>query len=277
VLNQQIISGRVMQPIHYKGFIANYSVLLAIVISCSLEWRRRSAASWQFSKRGLMWVAVAALEWGVIETYQAANRSAPANKQAAADMSIYRRLNKAETLSKNREQIVLFSDPRVADGAPAASPLAVLWAPHMMVYTSTTTAESKERLYKQLYYTGFGAKELDAYFHGAEVYYGYAAGMFGFDRVIDGLNSGAKPISSDELNQETLHYVNYAASFSHERAAADRLSYVVTPINDQPNLSNLDRWYERDAGERVGNFMLYRVRLKDAAPESAEEKVSRLN
>lgn len=276
VLNQQIITGRVMQPIHYKGLVANYSVLLAIVISCGLEWRRRSAASWRFSKRGLVWVAIAALEWGAIETYQAANRSAAANKQAAADMSVYRHLNKQETPPDNREQIVLFSDPRAADGAPAAAPLAVLWAPHMMVYTSTTTAESKERLYKQLYYTGFGAQELNAYFHGAEVYYGYAAGIFGFDRVIDGLNSGAKPISSDELNQATLQYVNYAASFDYDRAAADRLSYVVTPINDQPNLSNLDRWYQRDAGERVGNFMVYRVQLKDAAPESAE-KVSRLN
>ena len=41
VLNQQIITGRLMQPIHYKGFIANYSVLIAIVISGALGWRKR--------------------------------------------------------------------------------------------------------------------------------------------------------------------------------------------------------------------------------------------
>lgn len=186
-------------------------------------------------------------------------------------MAVYVRLNQQAQNSRqtSSEQVVLFSDPRAADGAPAASPLAVLWAPHMLVYTGTTTDESKERLYRQLYYTGFGARELDAYFHGSEVYYGYAAGMFGFDRIIDGLNSSAKPISKQELNDETLSYTKYAESFNRERASNPRLSYVVTPIVDEPNLSNLDRWYERNAGERIGKFMLYRVKLKDETSEES--------
>ena len=272
VLNQQIITGRVMQPIHYKGFIANYSVLIAIVISLALGWRRESGESWRLSKRALLWVAVAALEWGSIETYQAANKSADANNKAAADMAVYVRLNEQahNTRPNSDEQVVLFSDPRTADGAPAASPLAVLWAPHMLVYTSTTTLESKERLYRQLYYTGFGVKELDAYFHGSEVYYGYAAGMFGFDRIIDGLNSNAKPISRQEMTDEILSYTKYAEGFNREHASNPRLSYVVTPIGSETDLSNLDRWYERDAGERVGNFTLYRLKLRD---ETREESV----
>ena len=35
------------------------------------------------------------------------------------------------------------------------------------------------------------------------------------------------------------------------------------PTDDERNVSNLDRWYERDRGERVGNYMLYRVSLRD--------------
>ena len=187
-------------------------------------------------------------------------------------MAVYVRLSEQATnsLPNGNEQVVLFSDPRAADGAPAALPLAVLWAPHMLVYTSTTTLESKERLYRQLYYTGIGAKELDAYFHGARVYYGYAAGMFGFDRIIDGLNSSAKPIRRQELNDEMLSYTKYVEGFNRERASNPRLSFVVTPIGDEPNLSNLDRWYERDAGERIGKFMFYRVKLRD---EKIEESV----
>lgn len=271
VLNQQVITGRVMQPIHYKGLIANYSVLIAIVISGALGWRKGSGEIWRPSRRVLLWIAIAALEWGSIETYQAANKSAEANNKAASDMAIYARLNEQAHNSRptSNEQVVLFSDPRAADGAPAASPLAVLWAPHMLVYTGTTSVESKERLYRQLYYTGFGARELDAYFHGSEVYYGYAAGMFGFDRIMDGLNSRAKPISRQELNDETLSYTKYAESFNRERASNPRLSYVVTPIVDEPNLSNLDRWYERNAGERIGKFMLYRVKLRDEKPQES--------
>jgi hypothetical protein len=272
VLNHQIITGRVMQPIHYKGFIANYSVLIAIVISLALGWRKESGESWRLSKRALLWAAVAALEWGSIETYQAANKSAEANNKAAADMAVYVRLNEqAHNAQPNsNDQVVLFSDPRAADGAPAASQLAVLWAPHMLVYTSTTTLESKERLYRQLYYTGFGVRELDAYFHGSKVYYGYAVGLFGFDRIIDGLNSSAKPISKQEMTDEILSYTKYAEGFSREHASNPRLSYVVTPIGDETDLSNLDRWYERDAGERVGNFTLYRLKLRD---ETLEESV----
>jgi hypothetical protein len=39
-------------------------------------------------------------------------------------------------------------------------------------------------------------------------------------------------------------------------------AYVVTDADSEPNLSNLDRWYERDQGERHGKFILYRLRLK---------------
>jgi hypothetical protein len=33
--------------------------------------------------------------------------------------------------------------------------------------------------------------------------------------------------------------------------------------DEERNLSNLDRWYERDRGERIGNYTLYRVSLRD--------------
>jgi len=139
----------------------------------------------------------------------------------------------------------------------------------MLVYTSTTTVESKERLYRQLYYSGFGAKELDAYFHGSEVYYGYAAGMFGFDRTIDGLNSSAQPITKQERNDEMRSYISYVESFDRAQASSPRLSYVVTAIGEESALSNLDRWYERDAGEKIGKFMCYRVKLREEKLEKA--------
>lgn len=273
VLNQQMITGRLMQPIHYKGFIANYSVLIAVVICGALEWRISAGASWRLSKRALLWIAIAALEWGAIETYQAANKSHNANLMAAADRAVYVRLNKQPKNGRagGNEPVVLFSDPRAADGAPVVSPLGVLWAPHMLVYTSTTSQESKERLYQQLYYTGFGTKQLDDYFHGGEVYYGYAAGMFGFDRTIDGLNPHAKPITKQDLNDESRSYAKYVDEFDRKRASNPRLSYVVTPIGEELSLANLDRWYERDAGERIGKFMFYRVKLRDEVPDQAGE------
>src|SRR5215813_1671395 len=68
VLNQQIITGRVMQPIHYKGFVTNYSVLIAMVMIAGLSWRTRAGQGWKLSRKALVWVAIAALEWGGLES-----------------------------------------------------------------------------------------------------------------------------------------------------------------------------------------------------------------
>jgi hypothetical protein len=247
-------------------------VLIAMVMIAGLSWRTGTGQGWKFSKKALVWVAIAALEWGGLESYQAAKRSRVANEQAADEMVVYTRLKEESREHANSsEQVVLFNDLRMADGAPAASPFAVLWAPHLVVYSSTTTAESKERLYRHLYYTGVGVKDLDDYFNGRNVYYGCAVGLFGFDRLIDGLNPNAKPISAQEKADELRSYGAYASSFDWERAANPRLSYVVTPIAEEPNLSNLDRWYQRDAGEVVGKFKIYRVSLRD---EKVAETVS---
>src|SRR5262245_26229284 len=133
----------------------------------------------------------------------------------------------------------------------------------MVVYPGLAETESKELLFKHLYYTGVSVQELDYYFHGRNVYYGCAVGLFGFDRLIDGLNPHAKPITAQEKSDELRSYGDYASSFNWERAANPRLSYVVTPLDEEPDLSNLDHWYQRDAGEIVGKFKLYRVSLRD--------------
>ena len=265
VLNQQLITGRVMQPIHYKGFVTSYAVLIAFVLASGLQWRRRSGERWQLSKRALVWIALAALDWGAIEAHQAARRGAEGNNKAAEEMSVYLRLAKqADTDTTMMDQkVALFDDLHMADGAPAVSPLAVLWAPHMLVYSGVSELESKERLYRHLYYTGVGVKELDAYLHGQNVYYGCAVGLFGFDRLIDGLNPNAKPITIEEKNTELISYGRYVETFDKQKAASPRLSYVITPTVGGTDLKNLERWYQRDAGERVGKFTLFRLQLRD--------------
>jgi len=40
------------------------------------------------------------------------------------------------------------------------------------------------------------------------------------------------------------------------------LSYLIIHSDKRPDFANLDRWYERDAGERIGEFILYRVKLR---------------
>lgn len=264
VLNQQVITGRVMQPIHYKGFVTNYSLLIAIVLTAGLVWTRRNGETWKLSKRALFWMALAAFEWGFIETRHASLRGFVANDKAADELSVYARLEQvAANRQPNDQEVVLFSDLRMADGSPVVSRVPVMWAPHMVVYSGASLVESKERLYRHLYYTGVGPTDLEDYLFGRKMYYGCAVGLFGFDRFIDGLNPNAKPISLEEKMEELSSYEQYTASFDSHRAAHPRLRYLVTPADETPDFSNVDRWYRRDHVEQVGKFLLYRVTLKE--------------
>jgi hypothetical protein len=267
VLNQQILTGHVLQPIHYKGFITSYSVLIAMVVTAGLNWRMQPHESehyWQLSRRALLWLAIAAFDWGLIEAHQAMKRGAEGNNLAAQEMLVYTHFTVQHRagIQVNADEVMLFDDLRMADGAPAVSPFPVLWAPHMIVYPGVNEAESKERLFRHLYYTGVGVKELDDYFHGRSVYYGCAVGLFGFDRLVDGLNPNAKPITSEEKKAELDSYKHFIETFDEKKAASPRLSYVIVP-SDKTSMVNLDRWYRRDGGQQVGKFTVFRVELRD--------------
>src|SRR5882672_3710384 len=143
---------------------------------------------------------------------------------------------------------VLASDLLGADGLPTSAPQAILWAPHLLVYSGVSAAESKERFYQYLYYTGITPDRLRQILR-VDPQYGFAAGIFGFERTIKGLSLNPKPITSEELESELKQYGQYCVSFTHERAAQTELSYLVMPVADLRNVANLDRWYERDQGE----------------------------
>jgi hypothetical protein len=49
---------------------------------------------------------------------------------------------------------------------------------------------------------------------------------------------------------------------STARAARTPVSYLLVAADSTADLSAFDRWYERDAGERHGEFVLHRVRLR---------------
>ncbi len=68
-----------------------------------------------------------------------------------------------------------------------------------------------------------------------------------------------QPITAAEVQLEARRYADYCAAFNFRQAATPPLAYVVVPATHTLRLINLDRWYTRDAGERVGDFILYRV------------------
>jgi hypothetical protein len=84
--------------------------------------------------------------------------------------------------------------------------------------------------------------------------------VFGAERVNPVLTANHEPITESEIEAAGEEYARFVSSFDTNLATNPLLGYAVVHPND--NLSNLDRWYERDSGEKVGEFISYRLRLK---------------
>jgi hypothetical protein len=129
----------------------------------------------------------------------------------------------------------------------------------MVSFAALPPRENRDRFYQQLYYSGVTQETLRAdtldrtYFRLAN---------FGWARVIQGLNANWQPITDAEEQAAFADYQRYAETFDAQRAASPQLAYVVAPANTTTDFSRVDRWYERDPGEQVGSYVVYRVRLR---------------
>jgi hypothetical protein len=266
VFNQQIITGRSLQPLHYELYIAKYLALLSLVLTLAILRRGRESVPRRISWRVLASVALVALGWGMIETAVETKRHAWASLDRDEALPVARRLAELSHLSTaqtlDTREVVLYFNLDHADISPVVAPEPVLWAPHTPAFSGVTTEENRERLYQYLYYTGEEMTPVDdEQFEKLD----YRKKFLIHSLIEWGHNDPAwtvnwKKITTEDIRGALDAYALYAVSFSREQATHPTLSYVVT--EGAPNFRNLDRWYERDAGEQVGRFTIYRVKVK---------------
>ncbi|MCM3870762.1 MAG: hypothetical protein ND895_08720 [Pyrinomonadaceae bacterium] len=268
LFNQQVISGRSLQPIHYKVFIANYVALISVTLVFFILWRALSASP-AIPSRVLIFAALATLGWGVVEVSDITQRDSLKARLRDEVLPVAYRLTAmaredgslaAALAGSGPFPVVYASTLDVSGSIPSDSPLAVLWALHTPA-SGVSLAESKERFYLYMYYSGLSQKELATAM--AQGQFIVLAPLFGVERVIEGLAPDQKPIAVHEMREELRRYTDFSANFTREQASHPTLSLVVVPSGDaRPNFGNLDKWYERDAGEEVGIFTIYRVKLR---------------
>jgi hypothetical protein len=270
VFNQQVITGRSLQPLHYELYIAKYMALIALVLLIALVRRGRvrdGAAAVQIPARSLACVAVVSLGWGMIETAIETKRHAWASLDRDEALPVARRLAElppASTGAHAAESTVLYTNLDYADISPVVAPQSVLWSPHVPAFSGVTLEENRERIYQYLYYTNEDMSGIDVEQFEALPY----RKKYLVHSLIEwGHNDPAWTVNWKQITPADVHaalggYAEYAAAFSRERAASPTLSYVITATEAPVDFSNLDRWYERDRGERVGQFTIYRVKLR---------------
>ncbi|HKC65591.1 MAG TPA: hypothetical protein VKB86_18260 [Pyrinomonadaceae bacterium] len=262
VFNQQIVTGRSLQPIHYEQFIINYVSLVAVVLVFAIIWRARVKAGRAIPALALILVALAAFGWGYLEMRAPRDILLEHNRLRDEAVPVIMRLKELDgslPAQTGNHPIVFSSDDFLSESLPTHTPLGILWARHMHVFSGVTLEENKERLFQQLYYEGTDAREFDDLAHND---FQVLLALFGWERANHNLTVDNKPITEGEVSAEVRNYSNYIAAFDRERAQHPTLSYVVTTVDEKFDFTNLDRWYTRDAGERIGKFMLYRVKLR---------------
>lgn len=267
VFNQQILTGRSLQPVHYELFIANYSTLIALLLALWLIRRgeRSSTLPFRLSTRwgGRQFVcvglALVAVTWGVMEMCVASMRHIKTAVARDEAHPVARRLAElARTESNSTASQLIFNNTSEVDVVGVAS-LPILWGPQMIMFSGVTSAEHKERFYQQLYYCGNSAQDFAELVNRPSYAWPY---LFGWERSMRGLSRFASPITRPEKDAEIRSYIDYINSFDRERAARHMISYLVIPTKEERSILNFDRWYERNAGERVRNYTIYRVSLR---------------
>lgn len=274
VFNQQIITGRSLQPIHYEQFIGNYVALVALALTVSLLWQKRAEGQTGHKIRGLVMVcvALASFGWGVLEVRAPREIYLEHNTLRDEAVPVIMRLKELARNVPDQSDtypIVLSNDDMLSESLPTYAPLGVLWTRHMHVFSGVTLEENKERFYQQLYYEGIDAQEFSERAHND---FQVLLALFGWERANSNLTVHQKPVTEEEINAEVNNYSAYIASFNRDRAAHPVLSYVVINADGDYDFNTLDRWYERDAGERIGKYMLFRLKLKPEEIRKEKEK-----
>jgi hypothetical protein len=270
VFNQQILTGRSIQPFHFEDFVVNYGSLVGLLILITLFWK-------PVPRRLLIWMAGLSFSWGVIVVGLPARVTlVPLAIATDRRIPVLRRLKElsrqdgtlADLQSKGQASALVFS-PSVAliRLLPTWTSQATLIDITGVDCRNVTREERKRLFYVHLYYSKTDTEALRNVLNGApdgshDELSSARSVIFGLERVFPTLSSQFKPIQPDEIEREVQDYQAYAASFSREEMLRSPLTYAVIPAYGNFDFANLDRWYERDAGERVGDYTLYRLKLR---------------
>ena len=260
IFNQQVITGRSLQPIHFQVFIGNYVSTLALFVTIGILLKSKLGQRDLLPKLACSLLAIAAIVWGFIECHYTVRVLDDANIARDQALPIADRLSElAKTDPDPNRTTVLSFDWLFADDMPTVAPQNILWARHQHVFAGLSWEESRERYYQQLYYQKFDEADLDYLLKNDFV---TQIALFGWGRHTDRLSVAAKPLTFGEIADEVRRYAGYRKTFGKAQASNPLVSFLVVPNDNLFDLSMVQAWYELSEGEVIGGHTLYRARLK---------------
>ncbi len=260
VFNQQIITGRSLQPFHYEFYVVNYITGLIVVLAIYLYLSK--IRNLKIYTTILLILGFTSVLWGYFEVKSTTKLLLFWNIERDKAMPVTNRLAELarENESYGKTAVTLNYDYIQADSQPTVSPQAVLWARHQHVFAGVSWEENKERYYQLIYYAGRDADWLRENFRRGDIEAFMA--LFGWDRFNARLSVNARPLTAGEIEEEVQRYNAYYQNFSFRQASNPTLSFAVVPKETDIDLTNLQNWYELGEAEDFGDYTLYKLELK---------------
>lgn len=265
LFNQQVVTGRSLQPFHFENFIANYAVLVGVVILVA-------NLTPTVSPRVLRLAMAICLLWGVVETAVPAQARYPANAAHDEVVPVLRRLRELSMSDGTRSGLwdlgktpgVVFSpDTQLMRIVPTWTQQGILLGVGALDFGAS---KRDPKVYHYLYYcgvTGQSLRELLNNRSGDTFLNHYArSAIFGLPRVSAKLTFHYKPIQDAEIEEQVQAYEAYVESFSREDALKHPVAYIVVRRDSGFDFSRIEQWYELAAAERFGAYDLYRLKLR---------------
>jgi hypothetical protein len=164
-----------------------------------------------------------------------------------------------ERLRSSHVGLTLFNNSLLAASALTDCSMPQLWAPNMYFYGTVDDAERLERFFQYLYLLGVDSRGFEQDLQDDQH---VRAAVFGLHRVNKTLSTNFVPVSADEIRSKVDLYSTFIKNFSQAQANKWPLSYVVMLDDGDYDFTNMDRWYNRSSGEKIGNSVLFTVQLK---------------
>ena len=265
VFNQQVFTGRSLQPFHYEFYVINYIVLLAVVLIAAIFWQNFVGQRKTISIIFLSILGLVSISWGYIEAKETTKFWDSINIQRDEAMPVNTHLRElaAGNVENARRQTTLNLEAIQADSQPTVAPQPVLWARHQHVFAGLEDwNENKKRYYQMLYYSDLNADWLRRSLTGCRDIEACMA-LFGWDRFNARLSANARPLTLGEIEDEVNNFTRFSRDFSLEDALNPQLSYVVVYNETNNQMTNLEIWYERRAVRNFGKYSLYELKIKE--------------
>ena len=245
LFNQQVVTGTSLQPFHYEEFVANYWIVLAGVLTLGLFGER-------ITKRVIIYLAVGSTAVAVLLAVSITRLMDGVNIRFDQIRPAILKVNQQKSVG-----VVFATDGFLTHHIPTLTNYPVLWARYLYAFSNVDPAEQRRRYYAYMYYSGFDENRFLALLSTDFI---AQWEVFGPNRVNSVLTSSHQPITNQEITNAASEYGQFVRSFDSKLAMTPVLSYAVVSAND--DLSNIDKWYERNAGEPAGPFVIYTLKPK---------------